>query len=238
MSFFYKILDVLFFDKNRIKCYISPIEFLFNQNKHIMKSIFKVIILLITVLTVSFITKEKEPITVVIDVSHGGEDTGATHDEFTEKEIVNAISNKLKELHKDKNVTLHFTRTADEFIALETRTSMINKINPDLLISLHVNANENTKANGVEIYYSDKSILATKSQQMGQRLSNTLQKNLPLENRGVKVAPFYILSKATVPAITLEIGFISNENDRTYMTSENGQKEIAVTLLDFISNIK
>lgn len=203
-----------------------------------MKNIFKVVVLLITILTVSFIVKEKEPITVVIDVSHGGIDTGAKHDELTEKEIVTAISKKLKELKQDKNVTLHFTRSGDEFVALQDRTSMINKINPDLLISLHVNANQNEKVNGMEFYYSNKSTLAAKSQEMAQRLSKTFEKNFPIENRGVKPAPFFILSKSTVPAITVEMGFISNEKDRNYIASENGQKEIATTLLDFISDIK
>ena len=47
-----------------------------------------------------------------------------------------------------------------------------------------------------------------------------------------------ILKKSEYPTMLLEMGFLSNANDRNYVTSENGQNEIAQTILDFASTLK
>ncbi|MNE47673.1 N-acetylmuramoyl-L-alanine amidase [compost metagenome] len=56
-----------------------------------------------------------------------------------------------------------------------------------------------------------------------------------LKSRGVKMAPFFILKKSNSPAVTLELGFLSNENDRKYITSDEGQNEIASKIYNHVS---
>ena len=203
-----------------------------------MKNLFKALLLVVAFATVSFISSEKETITVVIDAGHGGHDFGGKHDDLLEKDMVNAISKKIKTLNSDKNIKLLFTRDDDKFVELAERTNYINSVKPDLVLSLHVNNNKNITTSGFEIFVSDKSVAYEKSNELAQKLVLDFEKNIPLKNRGVKTAPFWILKNSEVPALTLEMGFISNQNDRNYITSEEGQNQIAQTILNFVSGLK
>ena len=203
-----------------------------------MKNLFKALLLVVAFATVSFISSEKETITVVIDAGHGGHDFGGKHDDLLEKDLANSISKKIEALNSDKNIKLLFTRDDDKFVELAERTNYINSVKPDLVLSLHVNNNKNVTTNGFEIFVSDKSVAYEKSNELAQKLVLDFEKNTPLRNRGVKKAPFWVLKKSEVPALTLEMGFISNQNDRNYITSEEGQNQIAQTILNFVSNLK
>jgi N-acetylmuramoyl-L-alanine amidase len=203
-----------------------------------MKNVFKVALVVVAFVTLSFISFEKEIITVVIDAGHGGHDLGGQHDELFEKDLVNAISKKIESLNSDKKIKLLFTRDDDKFVELADRTDFINSIKPDLILSLHVNANKNETTSGFEVFVSDKSLAYMKSNELAHKLVLDFEKNTPLNNRGVKNASFFILSKSEVPALTLEMGFISNQNDRNYISSEEGQNQIAKTILNFVSDLK
>jgi len=211
---------------------------MFIQILFIMKNLLKITLLGVAFVTLSFVSIEKETITVVIDASHGGHDFGADHDEFLEKDLVNTISKKINELNTNKNIKIHFTRVDDSFLELQKRVDFINTIKPDLVISLHVNKNKNVTSNGFEVYVSDKSIAYERSNELAQKLISDFEENTPLKNRGIKTAPFMVLKKSEVPALILEMGFISNKNDREYITDENGQTQIAKTILNFVTNLK
>lgn len=174
---------------------------------------------------------------IVIDAGHGGKDFGATKDDLSEKYLISQISKKIKALYSDSDVSIHFTRSEDEFISLKERTDFINSISPDLVISLHINNNKNTDSNGFEIFITDKTDLIDKTKILAERLSSKLSKT-QLKNRGLKTGPFWILKNSSCPSMVVELGFISNENDRKFIASEKGQTEIAKTILEFISNIE
>ena len=203
-----------------------------------MKHLLKVIVIAVAFLSLSFINTEKKDIIVVIDAGHGGHDYGAKHNDLLEKELVSAISHKIAEINKDKNIKVYFTRTTDDYLELQKRVTIINDIKPDLAISLHVNSNKIAAINGFEAFVSDKSIAYEKSNELALQLLSSLEKNIPLQNKGLKKAPFMVLKKSEVPAITLELGYISNENDRSFITSEKGQTVIAQSILDFVGTIK
>ncbi len=183
------------------------------------------------------VNKKKEKKVIVIDVGHGGHDFGATIDDLNEKNLTSDIAKKIKEIHSDSNVEIHFTRTDDEFKNLQNRTDFINNLKADLVISLHINYNKNILTNGFEIFISDKNDLIEKSKFYGDKLSLKLSKT-PLKNRGLKFAPFQILKKSACPSMVVELGFISNENDRNFIASEKGQTEIAKYIVEFISEVK
>jgi N-acetylmuramoyl-L-alanine amidase len=203
-----------------------------------MKNVLKIVFVAVAFLSISFVSIEKEAIVVVIDAGHGGHDVGANHEIFLEKDIVNQIAKKIAGLNKQKNIKIHFTRTADNFLELKERTEFINNINPDIVISLHVNQNKKTTTTGFEAFVSDKNENLEKSSLLASQLVKTLENNIPLTNRGVKKAPFFVLANSKVPAIMLELGFMSNEKDRDFITNENGQTQIAQSILDFVTTIK
>lgn len=176
--------------------------------------------------------------TIVIDAGHGGVDFGAAKEGLTEKALTEIISNKIQNRNENEDVKIHFTRTNDSFLDLSERVRIVNSYQPDLAISLHFNFNKNIEANGFEIYVSDSSPTSEKSREIANQLAAVISNATPLINRGVKVAPFYILKKSEYPTIVVELGFLSNEKDRNYVNSDKGQTEIANAILNFVSGIK
>jgi len=156
---------------------------------------------------------------------------------LTEKNLIVEITKKIKAMYSESNVSILFTRKDDEFIDLKDRTDFINNNKADLVISLHINSNNNTEASGFEIFISEKPDLSDKTKILAEKLTSKLS-TTPLKNRGVKIAPFKILKNSDCPSMIVELGFISNENDRKFIASEKGQTKIAKTILEFISDIK
>ena len=90
---------------------------------------------------------------ITIDPGHGGSDNGAVHDSVKESQIVLSISKKLHSLlKKDKSFKSQLLRTTNEDLALENRVKMAHNFDADLFISIHANANPNTRAKGAEFY--------------------------------------------------------------------------------------
>lgn len=202
-----------------------------------MKNLFKILIVAVAFLSLSFVKNENKVINVVIDSGHGGHDFGATIDELNEKNLINEITEKIKKLHSDSEVVFYYTRIGDQYMDLKDRANFINNIKPDLAISLHVNQNKNTDANGFEVFVTDKNDQYEKSKALAEKLTTKFSKT-PLRIRGVKNGPFMVLRNSECPSMVVELGFISNENDRKYITSEQGQTEIAQTILEFASDLK
>lgn len=207
-----------------------------------MKNTFKFILAFAVFASFAFIVpKESEPkktITVVIDAGHGGNDDGMTVGEFTEKQIVASISEKIKTANANKNVVIHLTRKGDNYISLLDRAKFINELKPDLVLSLHVNGNNNTEVSGIEFYVSPKNVKYEKSKEIAEDINTRFVTNHNLKSRGVKDANFMILRETEYPSVTVEFGFLSNENDRKYLTDNAQQEKFATTILDVISTLK
>ncbi|MCT4602137.1 MAG: N-acetylmuramoyl-L-alanine amidase [Marinifilum sp.] len=92
--------------------------------------------------------------TVVIDAGHGGKDPGALGKTSREKDIVLNISLKLGGYIEKyfPNVKVVYTRKTDVFIPLNKRSEIANKSKADLFISIHANANNNSRIRGTETY--------------------------------------------------------------------------------------
>ena len=80
--------------------------------------------------------------------------------------------------------------------------------------------------------YLDKSInFATK-------VENSFAARTILKSRGVKQAGFLVLRKATMPSALIETGFLSSQEDETYLLSQKGQDEVANAILRAITEYK
>lgn len=171
--------------------------------------------------------------TIVIDAGHGGKDSGAQIGIEQEKKIVENIANKINLLNGKDDIEIILLRKDDSFMELNERVSKINKINPSLVISLHVNASKNQNENGVNAYVSKQNVFYEKSKESAENLVDKIS-NEKLARGEVKDANYFVLKNSKCPALLVEIGYLSNENDRTYLISENGQNEIANKIIEFI----
>ena len=194
---------------------------------------------LLTVVALFAFMPNNEKIKIVIDASHGGTDFGGTYSHHTEKDIVASIITKIKNLHTSNTIELFYTRENDNTMSLPERTDFINKINPDLVISVHVNNNKNPESSGIECFVAKDDISNSgQSKVYAEKLLTEFIEKMNLRSRGVHQAPFFILKKSQAPAIVLELGFLSNENDRKYLINNESQTEIAKTILNFASKIE
>lgn len=187
----------------------------------------------IAILSTTFsFTNTAEKRIIVIDAGHGGHDAGAVYEEIHEKEITLAIANKIKEMNLHSNTEIVLTRDTDQFTTLEERISFINSLNPSCVISLHVNMSKNEASRGMELYVTSEEHLKDQSLQLALKI----QEKLKRESSEIKIknAGFVLLKKVNHPVAMIELGFLSNAEDRAYLTSEHGQTEIAKAILETI----
>jgi len=94
-----------------------------------------------------------EKFTVVLDPGHGGKDPGSQKHGFIEKEIALKVALEVgKNLEKNKDIKVIYTRTTDVFIPLNKRAEKANKAKADLFVSIHLNAVDNLRPHGTETY--------------------------------------------------------------------------------------
>ncbi len=171
---------------------------------------------------------------VVIDAGHGGVDNGVVVSSILEKELTLNIANRIKELNPNDNIEIILLRDDDKFISLGERVKRVNELKPDLLISLHYNAEVKGDENGVEIYVG----VDNSKNEMSRKEAEKIFAAYPekLNKRGVKEANFLILNKSNCPSILIELGFLTNKNDLSYLLSDNGRDEIAKSIIEAINN--
>ena len=172
-----------------------------------------------------------------LDFGHGGKDPGAlgpknTKESDTVLKIGMLVKSKL-EKHFEKVIT---TRESDSFYSLEYRTNKANKNSCDYFISIHMNSSTNKTAKGTETWVYDSN---SKLYNLAQNLSSNLSTNLKTPNRKVKESKkFSVLKNTKMPALIIEIDFISNPEIESLCANESYIKNvtdtIASTLLSFI----
>lgn len=164
---------------------------------------------------------------IVIDAGHGGNDNGTVFGEFYEKEITVSIAKEIKRLNENQDqYEVVLTRDSDTYPTLGERTAMINKLNPEMVISLHMNNNpeKETTKQGTEVYVQN----TEDSKKLAEKISKKFNAT-KIEERNL-----HMLRETKAPAVLVELGFINNTKDREYVTSEAGQKEIAQKFTEII----
>lgn len=158
---------------------------------------------------------------IIIDAGHGGNDMGANRNGIYEKDVVLNIGKEIQKFNdvQDKYEVI-LTRDNDNNVTLSDRTVLINKLNPEIVISLHVNSSphQESEKQGQEIYIQNTEGSKKLAEKISQKFSPVpviTEKNL------------HILRESKSPAVLVELGFMNNTKDREYMTSEKGQKEVA-----------
>ncbi len=96
------------------------------------------------------------PLKVLIDPGHGGRDQGAVRGSVIEAEITLAVAKQLdRRLQADKRFRSSLTRTQDHFLSLSDRALLAKTSQADIFVSIHVNANPNSRARGAEFYFQN-----------------------------------------------------------------------------------
>ena len=195
---------------------------------------------------------------IVLDPGHGGKDTGAIspHGGTYEKTITLKVAKILQQKLQDFGYAVTLTRNNDQYLSLEKRPQIANINNADLFISIHANAANNARVQGVETFvFTPWKMPSTgrnlhrsdsfKQSGNANQLCNTLvgfylQKELVntshSPDRGLKHARFAVLKYAKVPAALVELGFLTNATEAKKLSNHSYQNNLADGLLKGILN--
>lgn len=166
---------------------------------------------------------------IVIDPGHGGADCGSTRNGIYEKDITLDVSKRVVELLEKKGYIVQMTRTTDETVSLQDRVEFTENIAPDIFVSIHVNSSNIESPNGIEThYYKDNSL------HLAKNVHASMLNHINANDRGLFKSKFYVINHTTAPAILVEIGFISNSNERAQLVSESRKQATAKAIAEGI----
>ncbi len=164
---------------------------------------------------------------IVIDAGHGGDDPGTIGiGGVQEKDVVLPISMDVAEILRKQDIDVVMTRDTDNFISLEGRTDLANDINADLFVSIHANAINMSRpdVSGLETYYY----------QNGRRLAELIHwsvfNGVEIQDRGIRRARFYVLRHSTMPAVLVEVGFLTGAEDAANLKDPNHRHRMAESI--------
>jgi N-acetylmuramoyl-L-alanine amidase len=223
------------------------------------KVLWLVLLLIIFFLLPLSVTPAYSNLLVMIDPAHDGSDKGVRFsDQVYEKDVTLAIARMVqKELAAMQNVRVQLTRDSDKPVSISERVRIVRNAAPDFFLSLHVNAGFDKKASGFEIYFpgfngqnksekEDSSVIVkdmarNKYLNDSVRFAYSLQKNLeqvfPRRGRGLREASVPILEGITKPAVVIELGFVTNSEDRKQLADKNIQLSIAKAISKSIRDL-
>ncbi|MEM1366606.1 MAG: N-acetylmuramoyl-L-alanine amidase [Cyanobacteria bacterium P01_H01_bin.15] len=168
---------------------------------------------------------------VVIDPGHGGKDPGAVgRGGLQEKNVILPISLQVKRLLESQGIAVQMTRDSDYFISLAGRSNLANRANATLFVSIHANAINLSRPdiNGLETYYY------RSGRELAQVIHNTVLRNVNIRDRRVRQARFYVLRKSAMPAVLVEVGFVTGAEDAPKLSDPNFRNQMAAAIAEGI----
>lgn len=150
---------------------------------------------------------------ICIDAGHGGTDPGAVNGKYYESNAALAMALSLGRLLTRAGYSVIYTRDKDEFLTLAERCKISNEAGAAAFISIHLNAATNKNAAGIETWIYKGCSKTAKT--LAAEIQNKLILETCAKDRGVKKsASLYVLKKTKAPAVLIETGFISNEDEK------------------------
>jgi N-acetylmuramoyl-L-alanine amidase len=163
---------------------------------------------------------------VIVDPGHGGDDPGTIGiGGLREKDLVLPISLDVAEILKKQGIEVIMTRDTDNFISLEGRTDMANNINADLFVSIHANAINLSRpdVNGLETYYYK----SANGRRLAELVHYSILNGVNIDDRNIRQARFYVLRHSAMPAVLVEVGFLTGEIDASRLKDANHRRQMA-----------
>ncbi len=196
--------------------------------------------------------------TIMLDAGHGGKDTGAQAGGRNEKDINLLMVRRIGAILTMRGYTVLYTRTDDKFVELKDRSKAADKHKPDLFISIHCNAiapEQADKISGIEVYVANaKGVPSYGGDVIGQDrpgakfqstnaywaylMQRSLLKATAAVDRGVKRKQLSVVSFTPVPAMLIELGFLTHKEEFKKMTTPAYQDKLAVAICDGVDQIE
>ena len=173
---------------------------------------------------------KKNKFYVVIDPGHGGPDSGAIGiGGLRETDVVLDVSKIVTNILNKKGVKVKMTRTNEIDLDLGPRVSMANDTKADIFVSIHANASVGKKRNinGLETFYY--------SGWRGRLLAEKIQKQIikvspGSPDRGVRRGSYFVIKRTNMPAVLVEIGFVTGRLDGSRLSKDMHRERVAYAI--------
>ncbi len=167
--------------------------------------------------------------TIILDPGHGGTNPGAVGiGPKAEKDVVLGIAHDLQAMLEYAGAKVVMTRTGDydpgfgRLSQLTARAKTANSTGGDVFVSIHANWHKDSSIRGAETYYYTNG---------GKRLADSIQGHLigqtSAPSLGTKHGDFYVLRSTQMPAVLVEVGFVSNSQEAQLLAAHEYQEKAA-----------
>lgn len=164
---------------------------------------------------------------IFIDPGHGGVDSGACGPSgVMEKQVNLAVGALLGDLCRSGGHSVKLSREGDYFIDLSPRAEMANSWGADIYVSIHCNSST-PAARGTETFSFPGS---SRGAELARRMQTALTQTLGTEDRGVKTANFAVLRRSAMPAVLVELAFLTNPAEEKLLSDPAVHKKCAAAL--------
>ncbi len=176
---------------------------------------------------------------IYIDPGHGGRDPGAIYKNIKEAPINLEISKIIEKKLISKGAIVYLTRYEDCDLSvpfasnhkksdLNQRIKLINESKADLYISIHLNAEEKETWHGAQVFYNK---INEKNEKIAKIFQKEFEKDLNSKRKIKEIKDLYLYKKVKVPGVLLEVGFLSNNNERYLLQNNEYQDKLSSTIV-------
>jgi len=152
---------------------------------------------------------------IFLDPGHGGKDPGACGKRLYEKDVTLAVAQILRPKLEALGHEVLLSRYSDCEVPLSSRTCRANEWGAEVFLSIHCNGATTPQAHGFEVWTSPGT---TRADSLATIILDTWHRRFPsvrlrqdfADGDGDKESPFWVLRKSQMPAVLVELGFITN----------------------------
>lgn len=187
---------------------------------------------------------------IVLDPGHGGVDGGASHGEVIESTITLQLVQEVKRQLEKRGASVILTRSMEADAIEEAqpdgeyptvrarkradllyREKKMNEAKADAILSVHVNSVPQSKWRCTQVFFHEEGTVNGQplAKAIQQSLRDTLQNT---EHEAMVIRQIYLLKKANAPALLVETGIISNDEERELLQSKEYQQQIAQGIVE------
>lgn len=211
--------------------------------------IYVFLLFLIGVLSINIVKAHENSLKLIgkviyLDAGHGGKDSGTIYKNIYEKDINLTLCKLLEKKLSKMGAIVYITRYGDYDLSipnidkhkrndLNKRIELINKSQANIFISIHLNSEPTGIWSGPQVFYNSKN---PKNEELAKLMQKELNKDLNGKRKYKKDNSLYLQKNIDIPGILIEVGFLSNQNDRYLLKQDDYKNKVVDTISKGIVN--
>ncbi len=168
---------------------------------------------------------------IVLDPGHGGNDPGTIGTTYglVEQELNLQTAMYVRDYLVSRGARVEMTRTeSGQRPSLASRAQLAPSLGADAFVSIHYNSALSASSNGTLVcFYSESKDLG-----LARAMEAPLKGGTGIRSNGLAFGNFKVIRENSVPAVLLEMGFLSNASDEATISSSDYQKNAAKAIAD------